>query len=395
MMDEVTATPSPILLLVLAPNFAVAAAQPTFYKDVLPILQKHCQECHRSGEVAPMSLLSYQQVRPWAKSIKSAVLARKMPPWFADPHYGKFSNDTSLSSAEVATLTAWIDGGAHEGNRRDGRENPNFVDGWRFKPDLVFELPQMVQVPANGTVDYMYFAVPTGFKEDKWVQTIEVRPSNRSVVHHAIVYVQSGATTWGSGGEYLGGYAPGAVPQEWKRGEARLIPAGSTLIFQMHYTASGQPACDRTRVGLVFAKEPPNQRILAMQALNAGFVIPPGKADYQVDAARTLRQDALLVGLRAHMHLRGKSFEFRVVYPDGRTEVLLRIPKYDFNWQPYYYLESPLKLPRGTRIECTAHFDNSANNPFNPNPDLAVHWGEQSWDEMMIGWFDIAVPVRN
>jgi hypothetical protein len=382
------------VLLALVP-LVTAFGEPTFYRDVLPILQRHCQECHRGGEVAPMALQTYAQVRPWAKSIKSAVLSRKMPPWFADPHFGRFSNDVSLEAAEIATLTRWVDCGAHEGHAAEAPKPLKYTEGWRIPaPDAVFELPQPVPIPASGTIDYMYFAVPTGFTEDRWVDSIEVRPTNRAVVHHAIVYIQ-GPGGGAPGGEYLGGYAPGAVPQQWKQGQARLIPAGSNLIFQLHYTTNGKPATDRTRLGIVFAKHAPEQQVLAMQALNPYFVIPPGDGDFQVDATRTVREDSYLVGLRAHMHLRGKSFEFRVVYPTGRTEVLLRIPKYDFNWQPYYYLAAPLKLPRGTRIECTAKFDNSVNNPFNPNANAAVKWGEQSWDEMMIGWFDIAVPLRN
>ena len=372
-----------------------ALGEPTFHKDVVPILQRHCQECHRPGEVAPMSLMSYQQVRPWAKAIKTAVLSKKMPPWFADPHFGKFGNDVSLMPAEIALLTSWVDTGAHEGSATEAPAVRTFPDGWRIgKPDVVFELPQPVKVPASGTIDYMFFAVATGFTEDRWIEAIEVRPTNRVVVHHAIVSILGQDGGW-AGMQYLGGYAPGAVPQQWKPGQARLIPAGTNLLFQMHYTANGKPATDRTRIGLIFAKHAPEQQIVATQALNHWFQIPPGAPDYRVDAVKFMPQDAYLVGMRAHMHLRGKSFEFRAVYPSGKTEVLLRIPKYDFNWQPYYYLETPLKLPRGTRIECTAYFDNSANNVFNPDADVPVRWGEQSWEEMMIGWLDIAVPVQN
>lgn len=381
-------------LLLFAAVLRFACAQPTFYKDVAPILQKHCQECHRIGEAAPMPLLTYQDARPWAKAIRAAVISRKMPPWFADPHFGKFANDTSLDARDIATLTAWVDGGAVEGQAADAPHARVFRSGWTIpKPDAVFELPAPVEVPAAGTIDYQFYVVPTHFKEDRWVEMAEVRPTDRSVVHHAIVYVQRPGEP--GLGDYLGGYAPGAVPQRWKPGQARLLGAGSNLVFQMHYTANGKSATDQTRLGLVFAKHPPEQQIVSMQALNHWFDIPAGAADYEVLSTRTLHQDCLLVGLRAHMHLRGKSFEFRAVYPDGRAEVLLRIPKYDFHWQPYYYLEKPLPLPAGTRIECRAHYDNSANNPFNPNPRVAVQWGEQSWDEMMIGWLDVAIPVKN
>ena len=364
----------------------------TSYRDIQPILQQHCQECHRAGEIGPMPLGSYAQVRPWAKAIKEAVLSRKMPPWFADPHYGKFSNDLSLNSKEIAALVAWVDTGASEGVKSS--EVPGTqTSGWRMsKPDVVFELPQPVAIPSSGTLNYMYFSVPTGFTEDRWVESVEVRPSNRAVVHHAIVLVQSYDSRWGGG--FLAGYAPGAVPQRWKPGQARLIAAGSNLIFQMHYTPNGKRGLDRTQVGLVFSRGPVTQRIVADQATNHSFEIPPGDPNYKVQSASLIDEPALLVGLRPHMHVRGKSFEYRAVYPNGRSEILLRVPKYDFNWQPYYYLATPLSLPAGTRIECVAHFDNSPNNPANPDPKVPVRWGDQSWDEMMIGWFDLAVPVK-
>ncbi len=386
----------PVFAIVLVSAVHAASGETTF-TDIQPILQNRCQECHRAGEIGPMPLGSYAQVRPWAKAIKEAVLARKMPPWFADPHYGKFANDLSLNAKEIATLVAWVDGGAREGNSETAGKSPDVAGkwpgGWRIsKPDAVFELPQPVTIPSSGTLDYIYFSVPTGFTDDRWVESVEVRPSNRAVVHHAIVFVQSYGAHWGGG--FLAGYAPGAVPQRWKPGQARLIKAGSNLIFQMHYTTNGKRCLDRTQVGLVFARQPVTHQIVAGQAVNHSFEIPPGESNYKVESAALIDEPAMLVGLRPHMHVRGKSFEYRAVYPDGRSEILLRVPKYDFNWQPYYYLATPLKLPLGTRIECVAHFDNSMNNAFNPNPKVSVRWGDQSWDEMMIGWFDLAVPVK-
>lgn len=393
----------PVLLIPLVAGWvapivrgATASNTYTLYRDVEPILQRHCQECHRKGEIGPMPLATYAQVRPWAKAIKEAVLSKKMPPWFADPRYGRFSNDLSMSPKEIAAIAAWVDGGALQGNAGLATA-ANIADqwpgGWRIQsPDAVFELPQPASIPKSGTLDYMYFAVPTGFTEDHWVESVEIRPSNRSVVHHAIVLVESNDGRFGE--QFLAGYAPGAVPQRWKPGQGRLIKAGSNIIFQMHYTPNGKPALDRTQVGLVFARKPVTQQIVALQAINHGFEIPPGDPNYQVEASSTVFDSASLVGLRPHMHLRGRSFEFRAVYPDGRAEILLSVPRYDFHWQPYYYLATPLKLPKGTRIQCIARFDNSANNVFNPDPSVAVRWGEQSWDEMMIGWFDLAVPVK-
>jgi len=386
------------VLASFSPILITAAVPPTFHKDIQPILQNRCQSCHRPGEAAPMPLMTYQETRPWAKAIKSALLSGKMPPWQADPHYGKFSNDLSLAPGEKETLVAWVDGGAREGNLAESPKPRNFTDGWRIsKPDVVFEMPTEFQVPATGVLDYQYIPVPTNFTEDKWVEAVEVRPGDRSVVHHAIVVVDDGAPRrLGSDGqEYLAGYAPGMAPQIWKPGQARLIKAGSYLVFQMHYTTTGKPARDRTKIGLIFAKKPATEQIVAMQAGAHWLAIPPGEANYRISTSLVMHEQAYLVGMRAHMHLRGKSFQFRAVYPGGESETLLDIPKYDFNWQPYYYLETPKLLPRGTRIEVTAVFDNSANNPFNPNPEATVFWGPQTWDEMMIGWFDVAIPVRS
>ena len=381
------------MLYILAVQAMVVCASPapTFHRDVEPILQSRCQSCHRAGESAPMSLITYQQTRPWAKAIRAAVLSGKMPPWQADPRYGKFVNDLSLTAAEKDKLIGWIDAGAAEGDPSDAPKPRLFPQGWQIgTPDVVFEMPEEFPVPAKGVLDYQYIAVSTHFTEDKWVEMAEVRPGDPAVVHHAIVMVDQDDGTHQE--QYLAGYAPGMSPQIWKPGQARLIKAGATLIFQMHYSATGKPAQDRTRIGLVFAKEPVREQIVAMEALGLGLKIPPGDPHYRVEASEKMRDTVRLVGMRAHMHLRGKSFQFRAVYPDGESEILLDIPKYDFNWQPYYYLETPKLLPRGTVIECTAYFDNSPNNPFNPDPGATIAWGPQTWDEMMIGWLDVAVP---
>lgn len=384
--------PGTVSLVLILGIIPVTAATPTFHKDIEPILQKRCQGCHRAGEAAPMALVTYEQTRPWAKAIRASVITGKMPPWQPDPHYGKFSNDLSLGPGEKEKLVAWVDAGAPEGNPADAPKPAVFTDGWRIsKPDMVFEMPEEFDVPAKGVIDYQYISVPTHFTEDKWVQEAEVRPGDRSLVHHAIVVIDNG--TGVNNEEYLAGYAPGGNVQIWKPGEARLVKAGSTLVFQMHYQANGKPGRDRTRIGLVFAKKPVTDRIIAMQVMDLGLAIPPGNPNFRVDASLVMKDTVKLVGMRAHMHVRGKSFQFRAVYPNGETEVLLDLPKYDFNWQPYYYLETPKLLPAGTRIECTAYYDNSANNPFNPDPNTWVRWGPQTWDEMMIGWLDIAVPV--
>jgi Copper type II ascorbate-dependent monooxygenase, C-terminal domain len=393
---------------------AMVNAAPTFYKDVLPVLQRNCQSCHRAGEAAPMALITYQDARPWAKSIRDAVLSRKMPPWFADAAYGHFANDRTLAKADVDTLVGWTDSGAAAGNPKDAPKPLEFTDGWNIpKPDVILEMPADYQVPATGTIEYQHFIVPTGFTEDKWVQVVELRPGNRAVVHHAAVFVRPPESKWlrqaragepasgkqaqqgqGLGDELLDFHVPGSVPHALPVGQAKLIPAGSDLIFQMHYTANGKPATDRTRLGIVFAKEPPRERIYTLQIVNHGFSIPPGNPDYPVNANVTVQDSARIVALNPHMHLRGKSFEFRLVPPGGEARVLLNVPHYDFSWQLQYYLAEQLAIAPGSRIECSAHFDNSPNNRFNPDAGKEVHWGDQSWEEMMVGTVDVAIDAK-
>jgi hypothetical protein len=396
---------------------SAAFAAPAFYKDVLPIIQEKCQGCHRPGEIAPMSFMSYKDTRPWAKAIKTAVVTRKMPPWFADPHYGKFANDRSLSQTEIDTLSAWADSGAKEGGAKDAPAPKRWVQGWNIaQPDRVIDLPVEIKVPAKGEVDYQYILVPLNLTGDAWVQMAEVRPSVPTVVHHAVVFVREPESKWlrgeieegkpwtappnrrtaetfGGGSDILTVYTPGMIPDVWKPGLAKKIRAGSDLIFQMHYTANGKEAVDRTKIGLVFSKQPPSKRVLSVAAVNTGFVIPPGDPDYKVTAVAPHPNEAELLSLFPHMHLRGKAFEYRLVQPTGESETILRVPRYDFNWQLSYKLEKPLKLVPGSKIECTAWYDNSSNNPANPDPKASVKWGEQSWEEMMIGFYDIAVDA--
>jgi hypothetical protein len=374
------------------------AVPPTFYRDVLPILQTHCQECHRLGDTAPMPLVTYKDTRPWAKAIRDAVRSRKMPPWFADPCCGKFSNDRSLSVAEIDTLAAWAESGAAKGDEKNGPAVKVWPAGWNLaSPDAVLEMPRAFDVPAKGAVDYQYFIVPTGFGEDRWVQAVEARPAARGVVHHAVVYIREPGSTWTHGptkSDILTVYAPGSSPEVWPPGMAKLIKAGSDLVLEIHYTPNGKPAADRTRVALVFAKSPPEKRILTLQMGNDHFLIPPGARDHRVTVWGTLPNDALLLGFFPHMHLRGKSFEYTRLRDNGQPETLLKVPKYNFYWQLDYRLATPLPLKKGTRLEWIAEFDNSANNPLNPDPSAEVRYGQQSWEEMMIGFFDVAVEAN-
>ena len=394
----------------------------TFTKDVAPVLQKHCQGCHRPGEAAPFSLLSYEQARPWAKAMKEAVRLKKMPPWFADPHYGDFSNDRSLSEKEIETIAAWAEAGAPQGDRKDLPVAVNFVEGWSIpKPDVVFEFPQAYQIPATGTIEYQKVVVPTGFTKDKWVQFAEARPDDRARVHHMIAFVREPGSRWlkdakpgvffvapkpkendtdtsALPSDFLVGYAPGQPPEILEPGQAKLIKAGSDLVLEIHYTTNGRASEDRSRFGLVFAKQPPKERVLTLSATNGKFKIPPGDANYKVDAEFELGTTVKLAGLHPHMHGRGKDFEYRIVYPTGEAETLLRVPRYNWHWQLWYTLAKPLVLPKGTKIECTAHFDNSPNNPDNADPTKEVSWGDQSWDEMMVGFFNLVfdanMPVK-
>ncbi|MEK6322485.1 MAG: thiol-disulfide isomerase [Acidobacteriota bacterium] len=384
------------LLVVGVSASGPAKTSATFTKDVAPILFSRCIECHRTGEIAPMSLLTYQEVRPWAKSIRQRVVDRSMPPWSADPHYGKFSNDPSLSQKEIDTIVGWVDAGSPKGDDKDLPPTPKFVEGWTIgKPDVVLAMQEEYSVPADGTVPYLYFTIPTGFKQDKWIQAMEIRPGNRGVVHHVIAFTQeAGASRRGGVGSaaqqgrgQLGGITPNKTGVVFAPGTARIVKAGSSIVFQMHYTTNGEATKDRTSIGLVFAKEPPTRTLVTGNAANSRFVIPPGEASHEVKSSNTFKEDVHLTSFMPHMHFRGKDFTYTAVYPDGRSEILLRVPKYDFNWQLTYVLEKPVALPKGTRLDCVAHFDNSTKNKFNPDPTKEVRWGDQTWEEMMIGWF--------
>jgi hypothetical protein len=376
----------------------IATAPPTWSKDVATILYQRCAECHRPGEVAPMSLISYKDARPWAKAIRERVITRAMPPWLADPAHGSFRNDRRLSDSEIAAIKAWADNGAPEGDPSQTPPPPQFQTGWNIgKPDQVFDIGADYNVPATGTVAYKYFRVKTNFTEDKWVQAAEIRPDKRNVIHHIIVFIQepgSNNLLDGQRGTLLAGFAPGEPPLRFQPGTARLVKAGSTLVFQVHYTPNGTATTDRSYIGLKFAPEPPANRALTGFAINFGLKIPPGADNHEVRASWTAEEDVRVTALMPHMHLRGKAFQYTVVYPDGRQDLILSVPRYDFNWQLTYELAEPLQLPKGSRIDCIAWYDNSVNNKYNPDPSKLVRWGDQTWEEMMIGWFSYTLPVH-
>jgi hypothetical protein len=433
------------LATVVALGHAASAAQAapvTFSKDVLPILQKNCQSCHRPGEIAPMSFLTYESTRPWAKAIKSAVLTKKMPPWFADPQDGRFSNDRSLKPEEIDTLSRWVDESAPMGNPADAPPPAQWAEGWQIAPDHVVTAPPYT-VPAQGAIEWGYIVVPIGFTTDTWVTSIEIRPGHRESVHHVVAYVQpsspnvphnvliwdqkqrdaNGVATPGQAflnpsmvtdtgqlvnksaildGELGAVYVPGGQPQDFRaRGAAKLIPAGSDLVINVHYQAVGKPVTEITRIGFTLAREEPALRFMTLARQPRGitdpkaFRIPAGDANWASPPVEiTFNVDAELVWMMPHMHARGKDMTYRVTYPDGRSEIALRVPRYDFNWQLGYTALIPLKLAKGTTLRVDAHFDNSAANRGNPDPTVDVYGGTQTWEEMMNPWLGIVFDRR-
>lgn len=386
----------------LAQDQAPAQNTPTYAKDISRLMQKHCADCHHPGGIGPFSLLTYRQTKGWAEMIKEVVTDRRMPPWHADPEVGKFKNDRRLSDEEIQTIVNWVDNGRPMGNEADMPPPITFSQEWRIPtPDAVFEMPKEVTINPQGVVPYMEFEVPTNFTEDKWLQAIEVRPGNPKVVHHIIIFVRSPEMVAGEkeefqriGRGFLVGFAPGTIPTIYQPGYAVKVPKGSTFIFQMHYTPTGKTEVDKSKLGIVFAKEPPQHEMITATTVNFDFQIPAHDPNYRVEAVSELPADAMLYAMTPHMHYRGKSFEYIAHFPDGRSERLLCVPNYDFNWQTTYVLEQPVLLPKGTKMQTIAHFDNSANNKYNPDPSRPVRWGEQTWEEMMIGWMGLSwVPI--
>ena len=427
-----------------APNRAATdPGAPTFTRDVAPIMFTKCASCHRPGEVAPMALLSFADARPWASAIKQKVSTRAMPPWHADPAHGTFRNDLRLSDREIDTIVKWVDGGAREGDPSALPALPKFPEGWQIgKPDAVFEMTQDFAIPASGEVAYQYFEVPTNFSEDRWMQAGEVRAGDRAHVHHIIVYVKEPTPTprpnimvnrpimsaapaaaaapaapvapaapaaprpaaprveaaaspvARTGDQMLVNWAVGEDAPMFLPGMAKRIPKGSTLVFQVHYTTNGTPGTDKSRVGLIFAKEPPKREVRTGMILNPLFAIPPGAANHEIQAEATFTEDVNVWSMHPHMHLRGKDMTYTATYPDGRTEIVLRVPKFDFGWQTDYWLAKPLMLPKGSKISVSAHYDNSTANRHNPDPTATVRWGDQTWEEMMIGFFTYTVDGK-
>ncbi|HZY89933.1 MAG TPA: hypothetical protein VFE78_34240, partial [Gemmataceae bacterium] len=369
------------------------AGEVTYAKQVSRILQKRCQECHRPGEVGPMSLLTYADARGWADTLREVVLEERMPPWHADPRYGKFSNDRRLSRDEADTLLAWVEQGCPKGDDKALPPPAQFPEGWKIgKPDAVFRMAKEFTVPAKGVLPYKRFVVDPGFTEDRWVQTAESRPGNRAVVHHIIVYVQApGKPLYDAAGtaSTLVGWAPGDMPAIYEPGTAKRVPKGSKLVFEVHYTPNGKEQTDRSSVGVIFAKGPPERVVETNILANMGLRVPPRKGLHEERFTYTFKDDALLISFMPHMHLRGVSARYEAAYPNGKREVLLSVPDYDFGWQSVYRFAEPRRMPKGTRLTWVGRWDNSADNPRNPDPSKEVRWGLQTWDEMMNGWMEV------
>ena len=363
----------------------------TFARDVAPIVFANCAYCHRPGEIAPFSLLSYRDARPWAVSIKKAVSSRQMPPWNADPHYGSFRDERRLTSAEIDTIVAWVDGGAKEGNPADTPPLPAFSEGWQIgEPDLVLTMREPVKIPATGTIPYL--TVPAvgadlqvglyEFPEDTWIQAIEVRPGNRRVVHHAVASASMPGDNGPGGAQNVHLYSPGLEAMVWREGYGKFFPKGTRVSFQMHYNAIGTETTDRSTVGFRFARTPVHTQVNTTIVLNSSIVVPPMVQKHEVIGAFQFPSDARIHGLRPHMHLRAQFGTASIVRPDGGRSVLLHIPQWDDAWQNYYVLSKPERVPRGTILEYLASYDNSPANPLNPDPTRPVPWGQQVWDEM-------------
>lgn len=425
---------------------AAGAAAPTFARDVAPILNKNCVSCHRPGEIGPMAFQTYEQTRPWARSIKDKVVKREMPPWGADHTVSmKMGNDRSLPQADIDTIVAWVNAGAPRGDAKDLPPAPTFPTGWQLgEPDFVFEQPVAWTVKPDAQEPYLYFYEKIPFSEDKWAAGVEIRPSNFSVVHHSGVYIvdipdghtvkdgymydpqgkqippsvpmgkkaTSGDGTPLAGADKIISYVPGRGYEKHPDGFAKRIPANKYVRWVMHYNPTGQPEVDKSKLGLWWAKVPVRQEVLNLQAGDPvpgsggrGLyfamgkevlyesddttgrrgktpTIPPYDGNYKMMGITPVNEDITLYALTPHMHLRGKSMKWWVTYPDGREEVILDVPNFDFNWQIQYELEKPLKVPAGSKITNVAIYDNSVNNKWNPAPEKEVYWSEQSWDEM-------------
>ena len=406
------------MMLLALPSMAMAAVT---YADVKPILRERCEGCHQAGEIGPMAFGTFRQTRPWAKAIRQAVMERTMPPWHADEETSRrIRNSRALTGTEIEAIVKWVDGGAVEGSALEAVAAAARPTGWQLgKPDLVIRVPGY-KVPAQGTVQYTFLVTPTNFTGDRWIAAAEWKIDQRAMVHHMNAFVRPPGSSYLKTApvnqlyvatkderlarrddekevdrrELLIGYEPGYQPAPWGEGRAKLIRKGSDVVFEIHYTANGADVEDYSELGIYFAKQTPKERVLSLAPADSKLAIPPHDARYPSSARATFTRDVKLISMQPHMHLRGKDFDIRATYADGRTDALLRVPRYDFRWQTTYFLAEPLVMSRGSSMDFLAHFDNSANNKFNPDPSKTVYWGDQSWEEMNIGFIEVAFPAE-
>ncbi len=384
----------------------------TWSHDIAPLLRSNCEVCHRPGQVAPFALQTYDQASGWAEMIAEVVEEERMPPWNAHERFdGVFVNERRLKQSEKAKIRRWVADGMPRGNPDEAPKPAEWPEGWTIgEPDAIFSMqtsfetgkalpPEGFEVPREGTVEYMHFTVETDYPEDRWIQAMEVRPGAADVVHHVLITVSDpdgsplSRARAEDGIEYLAVAVPGDTPSIYPDGYAKKLPKGATLIFQLHYTPNGKERFDRSSLALIFAEEEPYFEVVTNAVVNRYFEIPPGAADHELTADLELIEDTGVIALFPHMHTRGKDFRYLARYPDGTEEELL-FTDYDFNWQESYIYPDPKPLPTGTVIECTAHFDNSPANPNNPDPTDTVRWGDQTWEEMFIGYFDFVRPIE-
>lgn len=375
----------------------------TYYNQISRILQDRCVDCHREGDIAPFQLTDYDEVVGWGEMMLEVIEQGRMPPWFANPEHGEFRNDARMIEAEKELIRRWVASGSPAGDPADAPPPKQFAEGWRIPEpdDVVYISDEPFTVPAEGVVEYQYFRVDPGWTEDKWVKASQARPDNRAVVHHIIVFFRpprnraGGSRGFRRGGS-VAGYAPGGGVRIHRDGVATLVPAGSELVFQMHYTPNGSLQKDRSSAGFVFADlDEVKKQAHGGAAINRFFEIPPDAGHHKVESQYTFRRDMLVTSMLPHMHLRGKSFRYKALYPDGSQQILLDVPRYDFNWQLRYELAQPKLMPAGTVLHCIAHYDNSRENLANPDPDETVRWGDQTWEEMMIGFFAAELPDQD
>lgn len=376
--------------LTCASAFAEAPAKPTYTKDVAPIMYEKCTSCHRPGQIGPMSLLTYEEARPWAKSISKNVSEGAMPPWDADHGYGPWKDDRSLSQDEIDTIVNWVSTGAQRGNPTDLPTAPVYEEGeWLLgEPDYVIEFGNF-DVPAGGPDQFHDHIYETDLEEDKWITQVEILPGADEVVHHVILW--KGERNGGNATGWVGAWAAGADPMRFPEGTGRLLPKGAVIRGDMHYHPADEVFSDKTRIGFHFAKKPVEKELVNLWVSNTEFAIPPGAENHEVKSRHTFLEDSHLISLTPHMHYRGKNFSYTATYPDGTQKELLKVSNYDFNWQTEYRFENPEAMPKGTRIDCVAHFDNSVNNLANPDPTKTLYFGPESYDEMMIGFVDFVV----